>query len=46
MRNGTKSRAARLALAIGLLLTLAGCVVYPAGPGPYYHPYGHGYYYR
>jgi hypothetical protein len=33
MRNGMGRQTARLALAIGLLVTLAGCVVYPAGPG-------------
>ena len=38
MRNGMTRRAGRLALAIGLLLTVAGCVVYPAGPG-YYRPH-------
>lgn len=44
MRNGIGRRAARLVLAIGLLATLAGCVVAPAyGPG-YYRPYP--YYYR
>jgi hypothetical protein len=43
MRNRMIGGTGRLALAIGLLLALAGCVVEPAyGPG-YYHPY-HGYY--
>src|SRR5271165_2321931 len=50
MRNGMKRPAIRLALAIGLLATLAGCVIYPVGwgPGPGYgsgyRP--NGYYYR
>ena len=38
MRNGIGRQAARLILAIGLLGTLAGCVVYPAGPG-YWRPH-------
>ena len=33
MRDGIGRQAARLLLAIGLLGTLAGCVVYPAGGG-------------
>jgi hypothetical protein len=37
-RDGIGRQAARLILAIGLLGTLAGCVVYPAGPG-YWHPH-------
>jgi hypothetical protein len=41
----------RGAVAAGCALLLAGCVVYPAGPGYYYGPgyygyYGHPYYYR
>lgn len=39
MQNGNARRMGRLVLAIGLLVALAGCVVYPGGPGPYYHPY-------
>ena len=45
MRDGTLSRATRLVLAIGLLMTLAGCVVYPAGGG-YWHPHPCCYYRR
>lgn len=42
MRIRIGRRGGRLLLAIGLLVTLAGCVVYPAyGPGPYGHPYYH-----
>jgi hypothetical protein len=37
MRHGIGRQAARLILAIGLLGTLAGCVVYPAGGGGYWH---------
>ncbi len=46
MRDGLKRQAGRLIVAIGLLATLAGCVIYPAwgpGPGPGYRPYHHGY---
>lgn len=44
MRDGMRLQAGRLVLAIGLLVTLAGCVVYPAyGPGPGYRPYHHPY---
>jgi hypothetical protein len=43
MRNRIGRQAARLVVAIGLLATLAGCVVYPEyGFRP--HPYG--YFYR
>jgi hypothetical protein len=45
MRDGMGRQAARFALAIGLLVTLAGCVVYPAGPG-YWHPHPCCYYWR
>lgn len=39
MRNRMIGNTARVALAISLLLALAGCVVEPAyGPG-YYHPH-------
>lgn len=38
MRSRIGKQTGRLALAIGLLVALSGCVVYPAGPG-YYHPY-------
>jgi hypothetical protein len=37
MRHTIGKQAGRLALAIGLLVALSGCVVYPAGG--YYHPY-------
>ena len=49
MRDGMGRQATRVVLAIGLLATLAGCVVYPAwGPGPGYGPgyRPYGYYYR
>jgi uncharacterized membrane protein len=44
----------RCAVAVGCALALSGCVVYPAGPGYYGHPYygyyggyyGHPYYWR
>jgi hypothetical protein len=44
MRNRMISGTGRIALVIGLILTLAGCVV-ETGP-EYYHPYhgGYGYY--
>jgi hypothetical protein len=45
MRNGLKNQAARAVLAIGLLLALSGCVVYPAGPG-YWRPHPCCYYWR
>ena len=45
MRTGMTRRAGRLALAIGLLLAVGGCVVYPAGPG-YYRPHPCCYYWR
>lgn len=45
MRDEIGRQAARLILAIGLLGTLAGCVVYPAGPG-YWHPHPCCYYWR
>jgi hypothetical protein len=32
----------RVAVALGLAITLSGCVIYPAGP--YYHPHHWGYY--
>ena len=38
MRDGIGRQAGRLLLAIGLMVTLTGCVVYPAY-GPLYHPY-------
>jgi hypothetical protein len=38
MRNRIGKQAGRLALAIGLLVALSGCVVVPAGPGYYHHP--------
>jgi hypothetical protein len=41
MRNRMIRGTGRVAVVIGLILTLAGCVV-ETGPG-YYHPY-HGYY--
>jgi hypothetical protein len=37
MRNKIGKQAGRLALAIGLLMALSGCVVYPAGGPGYYH---------
>lgn len=37
-RTRIARHAGRLALAVGLLVALSGCVVYPGGPG-YYHPY-------
>ena len=45
MRHSTIRGTGRVALVIGLVLALAGCVVAPAyGPGPYYHHhYYHGY---
>ena len=45
VRDGLGRQAARLLLAIGLVVTLAGCVVYPAGPG-YYRPHACCYYWR
>ena len=45
MRNNMGRQAARLILAIGLLMTLAGCVVYPAGAG-YWRPHPCCYYWR
>ena len=45
MRDGMGRQMARLVLAIGLLVTLAGCVVYPEGPG-YYRPHPCCYYWR
>ncbi len=45
MRNRMIGGTGRMAVMIGLLIALAGCVVVPAyGPGPY-HSY-HGYYER
>jgi len=44
MRNRMIGGTGRVALAIGLLMMLAGCVVEGGyGPRPY-HPYYHGYY--
>jgi hypothetical protein len=44
MRNRMISGTGSIALVIGLILTLAGCVVETGyGPG-YYHPYHVGYY--
>lgn len=37
-------RAARLITAVGLLATLAGCVVYAPPYHPYWHPYRYYYY--
>jgi hypothetical protein len=46
MRTRIIGKTGRIALAIGLLVALAGCVVAPAyGPGPYYHPYRGTYHY-
>jgi hypothetical protein len=42
MRNRMIRGTGRIAVVIGLILTLAGCVV-ETGPG-YYHPYHGGYY--
>jgi hypothetical protein len=33
----------RAAAALGMMLLLSGCVVYPAGPG-YYHSHSYGWY--
>jgi hypothetical protein len=41
MHDGMRRQLGRLAVAIGLLVALAGCVVAPYGPG--YHGYYHGY---
>jgi hypothetical protein len=44
MRNRMISGTGSIALVIGLILTLAGCVIETGyGPG-YYHPYHGGYY--
>jgi len=32
-------RIAALGAALALVVALSGCVIYPAGPGYYYHPY-------
>lgn len=45
MRYGFKRQAARAVLAFGLVVTLSGCVVYPAGPS-YWHPHPCCYYWR
>ena len=50
-RSRSAGRLLRCAVAVGCLLALSACVVYPAGPGYYGHPayygyYGHPYYWR
>jgi hypothetical protein len=45
-KNSIVRRGAGVLVAAVLAALLAGCVVYPAGPGYYGHPYGGGYYGR